>query len=147
MKCDISAVDLQFRTPLHWAAVLGLGEVVGMLMERGADLACADAVGATALHYAVSVVALILGCILQVMNVVDINQTDVTIKVLTLFFVTSLFQAQKNHVVCCCCSTAMCVCGMCASDVYLCDVACVICTCVMCACDVCLWYCLCDMYL
>jgi len=88
-----------------------------MLMERGADLACADAVGATALHYAVSV--LILGCILQVTNVVDINQTDVTIKVLTLFLVTSLFQAQKNHVVCYCCSTAMCVCGMCAGDVYL----------------------------
>lgn len=47
-------MDLQFRTPLHWAAVLGLGEVVGMLMEKGADPACADAVGATALHYAVS---------------------------------------------------------------------------------------------
>jgi len=55
VKCDISAVDLQFRTPLHWAAVLGLGEVVELLMERGADLACADAVGATALHYAVSI--------------------------------------------------------------------------------------------
>ena len=54
VRCDVSAVDLQFRTPLHWAAVLGLGEVVGMLMERGADPACVDAVGATALHYAVS---------------------------------------------------------------------------------------------
>lgn len=54
VRCDVSAVDLQFRTPLHWAAVLGLGEVVGMLMEKGADPACPDAVGATALHYAVS---------------------------------------------------------------------------------------------
>ncbi len=54
MKCDINAVDLQFRTVLHWAAVLGLTEVVGILMERGASPNIADAVGATGLHYAVS---------------------------------------------------------------------------------------------
>ena len=54
-KCDVNAFDMQFRTPLHWAAVLGLSEVVAMLMERGAEPASVDAVGATALHYAVSV--------------------------------------------------------------------------------------------
>ena len=54
MKCDINAVDLQFRTALHWAAVLGLTEVVGTLMERGANPNIPDAVGATGLHYAVS---------------------------------------------------------------------------------------------
>lgn len=50
----MNAVDMQFRTPLHWAAVLGLSEVVSMLMERGARATSVDAVGATALHYAVS---------------------------------------------------------------------------------------------
>ena len=44
---------MQFRTSLHWAAVLGLTEIVGVLMEHGADCNIADAVGATALHYAV----------------------------------------------------------------------------------------------
>ena len=53
-RCDLSAVDLQFRTPLHWAAVLGLSEIVSLLLERGADLSAADGVGATAQHYAVS---------------------------------------------------------------------------------------------
>ena len=54
-KCDLNAVDMQFRTPLHWAAVLGLSEVVAMLIERGAEPSSVDAVGATALHYSVSV--------------------------------------------------------------------------------------------
>lgn len=54
VRCDLSAVDLQFRTPLHWAAVLGLSELVGLLLQKGADPNAADAVGATALHYAVS---------------------------------------------------------------------------------------------
>lgn len=53
-RCDVSTVDMQFRTPLHWAAVLGLTEVVGTLIERGADPNLADSVGATGLHYAVS---------------------------------------------------------------------------------------------
>ena len=54
VRCDLSAVDLQFRTPLHWAAVLGLSEIVTLLLERGADISAADGVGATAQHYAVS---------------------------------------------------------------------------------------------
>ena len=53
-RCDLSAVDLQFRTPLHWAAVLGLSEIVNLLLERGADISASDGVGATAQHYAVS---------------------------------------------------------------------------------------------
>ena len=54
IRCDINAVDMQFRTSLHWAAVLGLMEILGVLMEKGADPSLTDAVGATALHYAVS---------------------------------------------------------------------------------------------
>lgn len=48
------AVDKDFRTPLHWAAVLGLSQIVGILMENGADPLATDAIGATALRYAVS---------------------------------------------------------------------------------------------
>ena len=54
VTCDVSPVDSQFRTPLHWAAVLGLSEVVRMLMDKGANPLIADSIGATALHYAVS---------------------------------------------------------------------------------------------
>ena len=54
VTCDVSPVDNQFRTPLHWAAVLGLSEVVRMLMDKGANPLIADSVGATALHYTVS---------------------------------------------------------------------------------------------
>ena len=52
--CDVSAVDKDFRTPLHWAAVLGLSQIVGILMENGANPLATDAIGATALRYAVS---------------------------------------------------------------------------------------------
>ena len=48
------AVDSDFRTPLHWAAVLGLSQIVGILMENGADPSAVDATGATPLRYAVS---------------------------------------------------------------------------------------------
>ena len=54
VTCDVSPVDNQFRTPLHWAAVLGLSEVVRMLMDKGANPVITDSIGATALHYAVS---------------------------------------------------------------------------------------------
>ena len=54
VHCDVSAVDKEFRTPLHWAAVLGLSEVVGLLMEKGANPQVKDGTGASALRYAVS---------------------------------------------------------------------------------------------
>ena len=53
VHCDISAVDKEFRTPLHWAAALDLSEVIGLLMERGANPTITDGTGATALRYAV----------------------------------------------------------------------------------------------
>ena len=55
VKCDLDAVDMQFRSPLHWAAVLGLSEIMTLLLGYGANPTIADAVGATALHYAVSI--------------------------------------------------------------------------------------------
>ena len=51
--CDIDAIDVQGRTSLHWAAVLGLTEILRVLMESRANSNLADAVGATPLHYAV----------------------------------------------------------------------------------------------
>ena len=54
MKCDFDAVDMQFRSPLHWASVLGLSEISTLLLGYGANPTIPDAVGATALHYAVS---------------------------------------------------------------------------------------------
>lgn len=48
------AVDKNFRTPLHWAAVMGLSQIVGILMENGADPTSLDSTGATPLRYAVS---------------------------------------------------------------------------------------------
>ena len=53
VTCDISPVDSQFRTPLHWASVLGLSEVVRMLMDKGANPLITDSISATALHYTV----------------------------------------------------------------------------------------------
>ena len=43
-----------FRTPLHWAAVLGFEEVLGFLLEVGSNPAVGDVQGAFPLHYAVS---------------------------------------------------------------------------------------------
>ena len=54
VHCDVSAVDKEFRTPLHWASALDLSEVVGLLMERGANPQVTDGTGNTALKYAVS---------------------------------------------------------------------------------------------
>ena len=56
IKVDLDAVDMQYRSPLHWAAVLGLSEVMTMLLDDGANPTIPDAVGATALHYAVSII-------------------------------------------------------------------------------------------
>ena len=53
-RCDLSAADLEFRTPLHWAAVLGNSEMVSLLLEGGGSAHSQDSVGATPLHYAVS---------------------------------------------------------------------------------------------
>ncbi|KAK3083082.1 hypothetical protein FSP39_013452 [Pinctada imbricata] len=51
-KCNVSALDNMFRTPLHWAAVLGHSQIVGILLDNGADYASSDSNGATPLHYA-----------------------------------------------------------------------------------------------
>ena len=60
VKVDLDAVDMQFRSPLHWAAVLGLSEVMTLLLNYGANPTIPDAVGATALHYAVSIINILL---------------------------------------------------------------------------------------
>ena len=41
-----------FRTPLHWAAVLGHSRIVRMLLDRKADFSSSDSNGALPLHYA-----------------------------------------------------------------------------------------------
>ncbi|XP_021351828.1 inversin-like isoform X2 [Mizuhopecten yessoensis] len=51
-NCNVSALDNMFRTPLHWAAVLGHSKIVGLLLDNGADYASSDSNGATPLHYA-----------------------------------------------------------------------------------------------
>ena len=51
-KCNVSALDNVFRTPLHWAAVLGHSNIVGQLLGSQADCTSSDANGATPLHYA-----------------------------------------------------------------------------------------------
>ncbi|CAD5121617.1 DgyrCDS10113 [Dimorphilus gyrociliatus] len=50
-QCKISAMDNLFRTPLHWAAVLGRQSIIKMLLEHSADYGMTDSKGATALHY------------------------------------------------------------------------------------------------
>ncbi|XP_064646687.1 inversin-like [Lineus longissimus] len=51
-KCSVSALDNMFRTPLHWAAVLGHANIVNLLLNRNADYSSSDSNGATPLHYA-----------------------------------------------------------------------------------------------
>ncbi|KAK2142467.1 hypothetical protein LSH36_951g03000 [Paralvinella palmiformis] len=52
LECNVSAFDNMFRTPLHWAAVLGHSHIAEMLLDSGADYASSDSNGATPLHYA-----------------------------------------------------------------------------------------------
>ncbi|KAH6933041.1 hypothetical protein HPB50_011703 [Hyalomma asiaticum] len=49
---ELNALDDLFRTPLHWAAILGRLEVSRLLLERGADASLTDRAGATPLYYA-----------------------------------------------------------------------------------------------
>ncbi|XP_043205288.1 inversin-like isoform X1 [Amphibalanus amphitrite] len=51
-RCNIHCLDHQFRSALHWAALLGLTETVELLVGRGARVAATDANGASPLHYA-----------------------------------------------------------------------------------------------
>ncbi|XP_072143549.1 uncharacterized protein [Dermacentor andersoni] len=51
---EVNALDDLFRTPLHWAAILGRLEVCELLLERSADGSLTDRAGATPLHYACS---------------------------------------------------------------------------------------------
>lgn len=42
-SCDVNVQESQTgRTPLHWAVELGNGDLVRMLIQRGADLNVAD---------------------------------------------------------------------------------------------------------
>ena len=52
VKSNISVLDNMFRTPLHWAAVLGHTHMVSMLLDMNANYSCSDSNGATPLHYA-----------------------------------------------------------------------------------------------
>jgi inversin len=75
-NCNVSALDNMFRTPLHWAAVLGQwycplwkmqqlqfififsvfvsghSKICGLLLESKSDFLSSDSNGATPLHYA-----------------------------------------------------------------------------------------------
>ncbi|XP_070570393.1 inversin-like [Ptychodera flava] len=51
-KCNVTALDNMFRTPLHWAAVLGHTKIVQLLLNSKADYASTDSNGATPMHYA-----------------------------------------------------------------------------------------------
>ena len=51
--CNVSAIDYMFRTPLHWAAVLGFDEVVQYLLSVGSNPTAEDATKSLPLHYAV----------------------------------------------------------------------------------------------
>lgn len=51
-RCNIHCLDHQFRSALHWAALLGGADTVALLVERGARVGAMDANGATPLHYA-----------------------------------------------------------------------------------------------
>jgi len=48
----ISAKDYRKRTALHLAAEGGIAEMIKMLISKGANVACADELGRTPLHYA-----------------------------------------------------------------------------------------------
>ena len=52
-KIQINALDANFRSALHWAAVLGKSIICMLLLENGARFHCQDANGATPLHYAI----------------------------------------------------------------------------------------------
>ncbi|XP_075245472.1 uncharacterized protein LOC142339358 isoform X2 [Convolutriloba macropyga] len=56
--CKLSCLDNQFRTPLHWAAVMdspasAAAQIVTLLLHKDCDWTCSDSNGATPLHYAV----------------------------------------------------------------------------------------------
>ncbi|XP_052235623.1 inversin-like isoform X2 [Dreissena polymorpha] len=51
-NCNVSALDNMFRTPLHWAAVLGHSKIVSLLLDNKAEFSSSDQNGATPLHYA-----------------------------------------------------------------------------------------------
>ncbi len=52
-RCQINALDANFRSALHWAAYLGKSRLCALLLNRGARIFCQDANGGTPLHYAV----------------------------------------------------------------------------------------------
>ncbi|KAJ8954006.1 hypothetical protein NQ318_004297 [Aromia moschata] len=53
-KASINRTDKDGLAPIHWAADSGFSDVIGVLLEAGADVNLQDADGQTALHYAAS---------------------------------------------------------------------------------------------
>lgn len=51
-KCSVDVPDNLFRTPMHYAALLGKSALLRFFLNCGASVRCKDGHGATPLHYA-----------------------------------------------------------------------------------------------
>jgi inversin len=74
VHCNVSAIDYMFRTPLHWAAVLGYDQVLQYLLEAGANPSAGDGNNCLPLHYAVQ--RNNMECVVALVSVSDLNTVD-----------------------------------------------------------------------